>query len=143
MIAEFLFSWLSSESTITRFVGAPASRISETSASKGATKARIVYHLISSVPGRALTERDGKRVSRYQFDCYGTSPLEANNLANALESLVDPPNGPGSLYPKTIGGDTVYHAFVADRRGSSDVDAANPTPACCQQIDIMFTHSWP
>lgn len=138
MLAAFFTSWFADTPGMVVMLGSTPMRLHKNVAPKNESRPRVVHQLISGPVGRHLRGRNSKRRVRYQFNCYGGVSLEADTLADAIEQLVDPDGGPGNLYPLTKADITVFDIQVIDRRDQDDVDAGNPTPAPCVQLDLMI-----
>ena len=91
---EQIFSKLTAATAVTALV---ATRIYPNKAPQGAGAPRIVFLVVSDVPNNTL---DGdvasrQRQARLQVDCYAEKYLDAQALAEAVDSVLGNLSGPG------------------------------------------------
>lgn len=76
-------SYLLSKSAITDLIG---SRMYPDAMKKSATMPAVIYYVISSTHDHKMSDVAGMIHSRIEFDCYGMTRLEANEVADAIKS---------------------------------------------------------
>jgi hypothetical protein len=69
---------------------------------------RIVFTQISGEPARHLSAPSGLKQTMFQIDCWGSTPDEADNLADAVRSALDQYQGVLGHGKHTATGVTVF-----------------------------------
>jgi len=77
----------------------------------------VVVHDISGVHEQALSARAGLVDGRVQLDCWGSTPLEAYNVADAVRLRLD-----HITYGTSAGGVTIQGSQVLDTAELSDIE---------------------
>lgn len=109
-------------------------RLGPTTLPQGETLPAIVYHEISADSDQTLDGRTGIANTRIQFDCYGKTAIEAQQLRLAVELALQGYRGPA-------GDEQILSVTIGSRR--SDVQPRNDGTDevdHIRQVDFLITH---
>ena len=97
-----LYSYLSGHAGLTALIG---ERLYPSTAPPGAPLPRITFQRISEASERHQTAAAGLAISRVQFDCWGRSTVEVEDVAEQLRQALE-------TYRGDMGGLTVRYAMI-------------------------------